>query len=427
MFPVVIVGALALAACGGGSDDADEAFDSERACRIGQRLVDETAQADRDGVVAQIERLDDLQGVEDSPLDVDQLDEFAEGLDEDAVDDLVLEFETLDCELETPDTSAPPDTAAPTTDAPIDTTPADTTASTEAPADPAATTDAPPDTTETTETEPETSAVTPPAEGGGTRVDIGSSGPGPAFGIDLPTEQVLADFAIVDMLYSPDTNVVEVLIGRDSSFTDELTYASSDTITMSATTDQTLEDVRTAYRTAIEALGFDYDFTEATSSSDGTNVVGLAAEPSGFDPSIPSWEINVAQEETVPGVVLVDVDRRVDLDGALPPIPAPATDLLQATADIGTDLGWTVTGFRYSESADTVSSGTFVSGTVDWNVSEDNTVREAATALQDAVGVPIRDEEVGVDRISWFLDDGSSTLFSVNYFEFGGTTASFNP
>lgn len=51
-------------------------------------------------------------------------------------------------------------------------------------------------------------------------------------------------------------------------------------------------------------------------------------------------------------------------------------------------------------------------------------MRESATALQDAVGVPIRDEE---DSITWFMDDDSSTLFSVRYLEFGGTTASLNP
>ena len=58
MTSVALAGALVLASCGGGSDA--EPFDTDRACRVGERLVEETAAADREGVIRQIERLDDL-------------------------------------------------------------------------------------------------------------------------------------------------------------------------------------------------------------------------------------------------------------------------------------------------------------------------------------------------------------------------------
>jgi hypothetical protein len=421
-----MAGALALAACGGSGDSGGDDFDADRACRIGQRLVDEVAEGDRDGVITQIERLDDLDGVDDSSIDVDDLDELAEGLDENAVEDLISEFEALDCDLEVPATTTPVDTEPEPTTPPTEPAP-ETVPPTEPPPETTPTTEPAPETTETPA--PTTAPETPPAGGAsGIPVDIGSTGPGPSFGVDRPTEAIISEFRIPGILYSPNTNVVELRISRrDATFSDDIEWTSNDSIVMSATTSLTIEEVRAAYRTAVETLGFEYDFSESTSSSDGTNAVGLEASPTDFDAMVPRWDISIAQSDDVPGIVLIEVDRSIDREGTLPAIPAPATELLQGTADIGSDLGWTVTGFRYSESANTFSDGTFVSGTVDWDISEENTVRESATALQDAVGIPIRDEEVEDDRITWFLDDDSSTLFSVNYFEFGGTSASFNP
>ena len=272
ILPLVIAGSMALAACGG-SDADTEAFDTDRACRIGQRLVDETAAVDRDGVVNQIERLDDLEGIADSGLDVDELDELAEGLDENAVEDLVAEFEAIGCELEMPDVEAP-----------VDTEPADTTPTTEPPPETVPPTEPPPETVPTTEAAPDTTVApettvapdTPPAgDSNGIPIDIGSTGPGPSLGIDRPTEAVLAEFEIAGILFSPNTNVVELNIDRsDDSFSDDIEWATADDITMSATTTITLEEVRAAYQAAIDGLGFEYDYTESTSSSDGRTPSG---------------------------------------------------------------------------------------------------------------------------------------------------------
>lgn len=426
--PVAIVASLALAACGGGSDSASNEFDVDRACRIGQRLVDEIAEGDRDGVVSQIERLDELDGIEDSTLDVDELDELAEGMDDNAVEDLVAEFEALDCDVEIPDVEAPVETEPPVETTPATEPPPETTPPTEPPPETTATTEAPPETTPAEPT-PTGAPESPPAgDSVNIPVDVGATGPGPSLGIDRPTEEILAEYAYAGILFSPNTHVVELRVSRsDATFSDDVEWSAFDSITMSATTPLTLEEVRAAYKTAIEGLGFDYDFTESTSSSDGTSAVGLEADATSFAVEIPRWDINIAQSADVPGVVLIEVDQSIERPGPVPPIPAPAQDLLQETADIGAGLGWTVTGYRYNESANTFSGGTSVFGTVDWDISEENTVRESATALQDAVGLPIRDEEVEEDSITWFLDDDSSTLFSVRYFEFGGTTASFNP
>ncbi len=391
------------------------------------------AAGDRDGVINQIERLADLEGLADAGLDVDELDELAEGLDENAVDDLIAEFQAIDCDLETPEVEAPVDTEpadtvstteTATTEIPPTEPTADTIPSTE-PAPTTPTTEASPDPTVT----PEDTVETPPgADSGSIPVDVGSTGPGPALGLDRPTEAVLAEFGYGGILYSPNTNIAELRVSRtENTFSDDLQWSAFDSITMSATTPLTLEEVRAAYRTAIENLGFEYEYTESTSSTDGTTTVGLEAVSPSFEAGIPRWDITVTQSDDAPGTTLIEVGQSVDRPGPLPPIPPAAQDALQPTADIGTGLGWTVTGYRWSELANTFSGGTSVFATVEWYVSEDNTVRETATMLQDAVGLPIRDEEVEDERITWFLDDDSSTLFAVNYFEFGGTTASFNP
>ena len=423
--PLMLTSVLVLAACGGGGSDDANAFDNDRACRIGERLVEETAAGDQDGVTKQIDRLDELDGIADSDIDVRDLDDIAQGLDQNAVDDLISEFDSIACDLEAPDVDTTVDSAPiDTTDVsdPIVTDPVDTTVDT----DPVTTEPVPVPTDATPGT---TTAPVPPAGGAtGTPVDVGSTGPGGEAGVGRPTESVIAEFQMAGILFSPNTSVVELRISRqDSTFSDEVTSSSSDSITMSATTPSTLEEIRASYRAAIEALGVAYDFTESTSSSDGTNTVGLQASPSEFDSTIASWDLTVTQDDDTPGVATIEVDRSIDQPGAIPAIPAPATELLQATADIGTNLGWTVSGFRYSESSDTFDGELFTSGSVDWNISEENTVRASATALQDAVGLPIDNEEVEDDRISWFLADDSFTLFSVSYYEFGGTTATFSP
>lgn len=444
----LLASALVLGACGISESVAN--FDAERACRSGQRLVDEVAEADRDGAVRQIERLADQDGIDDSSIDVDQLDAIAEGLNEQAVEDLVDAFESIECSLQTTARTQPS-----TTDAPPETTPpleqtstttsSTTTSSTTVPtADaPIATAPTPETTTEPQDTvepqdspEPEETAdpqATVPASnegvpGSGTAVDIGSTGAGAPIGLDAVPEAVLGDYGIENFLFSPNTNVIELRVSRtDSTFGDDVEYSNSESITMTASTALSIEEVRAAYRTAIEGLGVEFDYGESTSSSDGVDTVAIEASPSAFDLELGSWDVTVSQDAALPGVIVIEVDRLSIVPGMLPGIPAPAQPLLQETAAVGTGLGWTVTAFTHSLTVSSFSGDLFESGRLEWDVSEENTVRAAADALQAAVGVPVRDEDVDDDRISWFLDDGESTLFAVNYFEFSGTTATFNP
>ena len=410
MTSAALVGALAAAACGGGSDA--EPFDVERACRVGKRLVEETAAGDRNGVIRQIERLDDLDGIADTGLDVDDLDSLAEDLDDQSVEDLVAEFDVLDCDLETPD-FATPTIEAPATDPPA-TEPAPETA-------PASETTAAPDGTTPSETRP-------PVAGSGVPIDIGSTGPGAEFGVDRVTEDIIAEYGMTGYLFSPNTNVIELRVSRtDSSFSDEIEYTNSESITMSAATTMTIDEVRGAYRTALEGLGVEFDFSESTSSEDGRETVAVEASPADFDLELGNWDVRVVQDADTPGIVLIEVDRLSTSPGPVPAIVGPARPLLQETADIGANLGWAVTGFGHTLSVSSFDGSVFESGRVEWDVSEDNSVRAAADALQAAIGSPIDNEDADDETISWSVDDDQRAFFFANYSEFSGTTVSYSP
>ncbi len=440
--PIALAGVLALSACGDSSTPSEAVFDGERACRIGQRLVDETASGDRDGVISQIDRLDGLDGIDTSSLDVDDLDEIAEGLDANAVEDLMIEFEAIDCDMEAPDslvataTTAAPETAtdstptaeaAPVTDPPT----TDPPATDPPPTDPPATD---PPTTQPPASDPATSdaplSTTPPAAGDaavGVPLDIDSTGPGSPVGLDRPTEEIIADYGMSGILFSPNTNVVELTIDRsDTSYGGDPEWTRRDSITMSATTTMTLEDIQAVYRTAIEGLGVAYDFTESTSSRDNTRNVGLEASPSEFDSAVEKWDIVIGEDDEVPGVVVIEVGRYRDFDGTIPEIPGPAQELLFGTAQLGVDLGWTLASYRLNHSINSFSGGTYEFGSVRWDISEDDTMVAAADAMKAALGGgPFDNEETEDDNITWFLPTDDSPLFSIRYSEFSGTTASY--
>ena len=422
MTSVALAGALVLASCGGGSDA--EPFDTDRACRVGQRLVEETASGDRDGVIRQIERLDDLDGIADSGLLVDELDSMAEDLDEQSVEDLVAEFDVFDCDLDTPEVEGEtvPTEVPATTEAPETTT----TEVVEVVEEPPATDPAPETTVAPEETAPPEAA--PPAPGSGVPVDIASTGPGAAIGVNRVTEDVIAEYGLANYLFSPGTNVVELRVSRtDSSFNDDIGYTNSESITMSAATTMSIEDVRAAYRTALEGLGIDFDFSESTASDDGRETVAVEASPADFDLELGNWDVRVTQDADTPGIVLIEVDRLSTSPGPVPAIVEPARPLLQETADIGTNLGWAFTGYGHTLSVSSFDGSVFESGRVEWDVSEDNTVRAAADAIQAAIGSPIDNEDAEEETISWSIDDDERAFFFVNYSEFSGTTVSYSP
>lgn len=430
MSSVALVGALMLASCGGGSEA--EPFDTDRACRIGQRLVEETASGDRDGVIRQIERLDDLDGIADSGLEVDDLDSIAEDLDEQAVEDLVAEFDDFGCDLETPEVVVvepepePEPTAAPETTTPV--APVEPPV-TEAPpaSDPEPEPTAAPETTAAPEEDPAPAPV-PPAGGDGISIDVGSSGPGAEIGINRLTEDVLAEYGIAGYLYSPNTNVIELRVSRtDSSFSDDIEYTNSESITMSAATTMSIEDIRDVYTAALEGLGVEFDFSQSTSSEDGRSTVAVEASPSNFDLDLGNWDVRVAQDADNPGIVLIEIDRLSTVPGPVPAIVEPARALLQATADTGSDLGWAFTGYGHTLSVSSFDGSVFESGRVEWDVSEDNTVRAAADAIQAAVGAPVDNEDADDETISWAEDNDGRAFWFVNYSEFSGTTVSYSP
>lgn len=408
---LLIVGAVALVSCGDTAPAAVE-FDEDRACRVGQRLIEEIAEADRAGAIKQIERLDDVDGIEGSPLDVDELDEIAEGLDQTAINDLIDEFDRVDCELEPVSVAADPDPES-------EITPPDNTDTDSVPTD-IATTDPEP-----SDTKP---ALPPGGTSEGVSIDVGSTGPGDAIGLDRPTEDLIADFGIAGIFFSPNTNVVEFSLDRtDVSYDSDPEWSETASITMSAATDTTLDDIRTAYRAAIEATGLDYEFTESTSSSGDERSVGLEASPVDFDLSTPRWGIEVNQSDETPGVVLIEVDRTTYASGSLPDIPAATPPDVLANTSIGDALGWTLASYRMSESINSFSGGTYTYATLRWDVSEDDTLVATADALKAVLGGgPFENEEVDSDSISFFLPTDESPLWSVYYDDFSGTTVYFS-
>ena len=385
----------------------------------------------------QIDRLAELDGVEDSGIDVDDLDSIADDMDDRSVEDLIEEFDVLDCDLDTPQVGAPviepepePPATEPSASEPTATTET-TEPTTEPPAPPA--TDPEVDPTGTPDTTPAPEAPTAPADsptdiGDAVAIDIGSTGPGDETGLDQSTEDTLATYGMLGFVYSPNTNVVELRVRRTEDLFDEETeYLNSESITMSAATTMTIEEVLAAYRTALEGLGIEFDFSESTSTDDGRQTVALEASPSDFDLALGNWEVSVMQEVDTPGVVLIEVGRLATVSGVVPSIVAPARELLQATTDIGSNLGWTFTGYSYSLNVSSFDDSLFESGGVEWDVSEDNTVSAAAAAIQEAVGAPIDNEDISEDTISWAEDNEGRAFWFVRYSEFSGTTVDYSP
>jgi len=94
LFAAGLSATLVLSACGGGNEAS---FDSDRACRIGARLVEGALQDDSGDVAADVDDLEDLEGVADSDLDVAEIAELADGdLDEETSEDLIAEFDAID-------------------------------------------------------------------------------------------------------------------------------------------------------------------------------------------------------------------------------------------------------------------------------------------------------------------------------------------
>lgn len=222
--------------------------------------------------------------------------------------------------------------------------------------------------------------------------------------------------------------MVELRVSRtDSSFSDDMEYTNSESITMSAATTMTIEEIRDKYRTALENLGVNFDFSESTSSDDGRNTVAVEASPENFDLELGNWDVLVAQDDDNPGIVLIKVNRLLTVSGPVPAIVAPAQSLLQETADIGSDLGWALTGYGHTLSMSLFDGLVFESGRVEWDVSDDNTVRAPADAIQEAIGAPINNEDEDNETISWATDNDDRAFFFVNYSEFSGTTVSYSP
>lgn len=421
-----LIGLVALSACGDSASDLDLAD----ACRIGQRLVDESAAGDDEGIDRQVDRLAELDGLDESDLDVADLDDLARGFDQDSVDDLAAEFDALECSLDAPVAIGPspsepaPSTDAPSaTDAPVPTAPADTDPSSEATVETEPPTTAPTTTAPTAEPVDDTAPATTPVPPTGVPVDVGSAGPGVATGADLLTEAVLVDFGMEDMPYSPNTNVIEFsLVRADQPSRGGHSY--DDSITMTATTDMSIDDVVMAYRTEIESLGIDFEYTSSESSDDRRESASIRAERERTD--LDPWRLDVTatSDNEFPGVVIIEVLRTGGRTAPVPDFPPALEPLLIEPARVGADLGWSLSQYTI-----TVIQG-FDGSAIDqpsilWDVSADNTVSASATAMQEAFGEPIDGLEADDEMVSWVVGDTlrPEARFRISYFDSFGTQA----
>ncbi|MEP4650065.1 MAG: hypothetical protein ABJ314_07775, partial [Ilumatobacter sp.] len=392
--PLTVAATLTVAACGTGSDESSA--DSEDTCRTAQRLVDDAADLDDDGIDRQFDRLADIDGIDDL-TDLDEVDDLVRDADEDALDDVVdLLNDDLDCDLDiptlasvetVPDTeptvsteTVPPAPSAPstpaTTEEPVDTEPA---------------------TTEPEATTPEDSAPEPPetAEPGAAgTVEIGATGPG----LDIPDLITSAPDAVAESgitqipVPAGDVGVLEYDVRYDvDTFADAPEYSASESFTFVAATPMAIDDVRIAFVDAISANG-DYDVTDSTSTQDTTSTTSTSLDPVDFGEA-PQFDVFVTSDTEVPGVVLIEIDLFESRDGELPAYIAPAEENFATAQDIGETAGWTVRGWRWAPGVNQFSGDAFTSGGIDWTAGTGTAADVAAISAELLPQLPAPDFE----------------------------------
>lgn len=419
--PGLVAVALAVSACTGSDANADDG----QSCRIAQRLVDEIADGDLDGIERQLDRLGDIDGIDDR-TEVDDLEELAEIGDEDALDDLADQIDDdLECGVDVPSVvditeSAPVDTTAPATD-PVATQPPPATApaTTEPPATPPPATEPPP--TAPPATAPPVTTVDEPAENGPqttpavdgqplTVVDISAGGTvvldNPALGQD-PTELIAE--AGVTSLPIPGGGAIGVEYRVDYSvndFSDTPEFSVVESASFVAATDQTIEQVRDAFSAAIiSTTDVDYDITESSASRDDTTqrAVELRAD---FGSDALSYEVVAAESTESPGLVYIELTARGSRDGALPPLTGNAAAQMTPAVDIAASLGWELAGWSWSPTVNDFSGDLFTTGRLDWAIGSGTETDVAVRSAELLALIPTPEfEDVESDREFYIVND----------------------
>ncbi len=402
---MLVVAAMAAAGCQGADADA---FD-DQTCRTVQRLVDESADGDLDGIERQLDRLSDVEGLDDR-TDLGDLEDLVEIADEDALEDIADQVDDdLGCDIDVPRIVDPseqgsenttPDTVAPPVTAPQVTVPQVT---------------VPPVTVPPETAPPVTVPVAPPAPAVDGQplavVDIGANVP---VGLDM------ADIAQapIDLIAEAQVSSLPIPAGEAIGIEYTIDYAFNDfartpehsvreSATFVAATSTTIEAVRDAFSSAIiDATGGDFDITESSSSRDDTTQRSVELD---FGDDLLRYEVAVAQSTESPGLVFIEVTASGARDGAIPSLSAAAAAHLAPAQAIGATLGWELASWRWSPGINQFSGNQIVSGDLGWAI---GTGVEADVAVKSAellalLPTPTYDD-IDSDSEFYIIDDNQN-------------------
>lgn len=359
LFAAGLSASLALTACGGDG----ESFDSDRACRIGERLIEGVLDNDSGDVADDVEDLEDLDGVDDSDLDVDAIAGLTDDeLDQDTADDLIAEFDVIDCNLEadpptTDDTTPPTEGTVPTTESTSPTTET-TTPVTEATTPPTEVTTPP-----TEATTPATEATTPatedepdPPSTGGAAIDIGAQPlPDRYSGLELTNADVSRTLGIEGLL-TPAGGEARVYDLSVLVRPGELAVR-GDEVSSLVSTKQKPKQILAAFRRAVNDLGPEYEFTDSSSSSGDVEVIGFDADLVDFDAGGRRWEVSVGALADAENLYVLRVRQDyAEYDGDTE-VPEPLLPLLGDAPAAVDAAGAEYTGWSYFLTPSVFSDG----------------------------------------------------------------------
>jgi len=424
---------VGVTSCGGG-DDGPSGLG--RACRNVERLLEAVSVGDRDLANDELDRLTDHDEIAER-LDVDELDDAVEN---DDVDDIEQAVDGLGCDLDVdPDPTDPdptgPDPSDPDPTDPDATDPTTTESTTDSSTDftlPSPPTDpepTDPTTATTTATTPEITSATvitntsappsPPQNDPDSPalipVDVDARKGGDTGPSDPRTaRQVVDEFGVASMLVPEGPHVIrEFSISRDFGEFD----SSFDRIAYSFASELGSREVLKRFRRAIASTG-DYSFTE----SQNETIVDFTASPREFDDPLPSWSVDVPTGNA--NVMEVDITRSTYDVAVEPGLPAEVREPLGEQLGFVDELGWEVTGFRYSVSYDFQPEG-FFSRTVDFDVPADDTPKDAARRLVPLLGSGAEVDDEDADSVIITVGESAGDYWIIRSYS-DGVTGSFS-
>ncbi len=417
----IIPGLLVLAIVASSCGDSPSNSDDEQVCRVAQRLVDETADGDADGIERQLERLEELDGVGER-TDLGDLEDLAEIGDEDALDDLADQIDDdFECGVDIPrlvevTEATPVDTVVPATE-PAETEPVVTTPPvteppvTEAPqAEPSAT--EPP-----ASDPPVTEAPTPssaPSDGEAlVVVDIGADNPTGLDVADIAQDPaVLVAESGAASLPIPAGEAIGIEYNVDyvvNDFSDTAEYSVFESATFVAATDQSIEEVRDAFSSAIiSATGVDYEVSESSASRDETTQSAVDLRPD-FGSDDLTYEVIAAESTESPGLVFIEVSARGNREGPLPQLTAVAAAQMGPAVDIGATLGWELSSWSWGPSINQFNGDSTTSGRLMWAIGTGLEADVAARSAELLELLPAPDfEDIESDREFYIVNDNEN-------------------